>query len=132
MGVVGIEKNGYALFLAQAPHQSRDLRYPQVGTLPFRSANDYRDLQFLRRREYRFQQNPVGDVEVTNGHPVALRFFQYIPQWLHPVTPFICSILAASLRRYLFMRSHHRVKRGRAPWPANSLVYQPVAKARKR
>src|SRR5271168_4032082 len=129
MGVIGIEKNGYALFLAQAPHQSRDLRYPQIGTLPCRSTNDYRDLQFLRRREYSFQQNPIGNVEVTNGHPVVLRFFQYIPQWLHTVPR---SSVRYSPRLSGAIYSCDRIKRGRAPWPANSLVYQPVAKARKK
>ena len=76
--MVRVEKNRKIEFLAQAPHDGRDLPDSQKRALAIGGADQDRDLEFLSRGEHRLQHHQVRDVEMPDRHSLFLGLLQSV------------------------------------------------------
>jgi hypothetical protein len=71
--MIRVQKDGEIEFLAKALDQRGDLTRPHERALSFGGAHQRRDLEFSRRREDGFQQNQIGNVEMSHGDLFFMR-----------------------------------------------------------
>ena len=83
MGVVGVEKDGEVEFVAQAADEGGELTSSEESPFAFGGADDDRYLEFAGGGEDGFQEDEVGDVEVSNGDATLLRLVENLAEGLH-------------------------------------------------
>ena len=97
MRVVRVQKDRVVVFVTQTFHERRRLFNADELALPFRHADQERQLQLSPGGEDRLQCTEVGDIKVADGHMAGIGIGKDFAEGFHAIESkyilFLCRLL---------------------------------------